>query len=241
MRRLLLSAALLATGACSSGSGSVSVEGIDPFGPVVSALWTIAPPIEGWWLDGSGELEALGELSFDPLALRDYAWSCAAHKAYWERRGALSAAVLDAEGDARCDALAALYDHQASGPDAYNVLSATTPISDELPAPGPVDAAEVFGYLSYRVDDRSACPAWDAEACAFVGGDASCGAEDQAWQVEATAFTIDAASDAEVVGTLAGDLEPIDGGGGDVPYGTISAEFRAATCEVDPGPVAVFF
>lgn len=231
VRYFALLVVLVTTPACSSGSGSVHVEGIDGFGAVSSAIWTVMPPVQLWFAESSGELTDFGEVAFDELGLRNYAVSCAARQDFLARWGELSEDVLDAEGEAWCDAMTSLDAHLSTERSTFHYFGAYAGATGELPASGPVD--DGGAALSYGKDAGSACPTWDADACAFTGGDASCGSEDQAWGVEPSAFEIASADEDEVVGSLEGELTALDGGSDDGPAGTISVTFRAATCAVD--------
>lgn len=239
MRPFFLSCVLLATSGCTSGSGSATVEGVEPFGAVLSALWTMTPPVPLWVVsaDGAG-LEELGEVWFDTLNLRSYLWSCEADQAYVERRSELSEAVVAADesgdADAWCEAVTALEDHEATLPAAWQRFSASSEVVAELPEPGDVSGAS--GVLTYAADDGAACPRWDAATCRYEGGDETCGELDETWFVEPSRYTLAEVDDTVVAGTLEGPLEPSTG---EDPVGSITVDFRATPCPVDAGAALV--
>jgi hypothetical protein len=239
VRRSALFCALLASSACSSGSGTVSVDGIDDFGPVGSALWLLSEPVPLWQIgDTADEPADLGEAWFDPLNLRDGLWSCAAEQAYVARWGELSTAALAAHGSgergAWCDAITELERHQATRPAAYRRFSAPWNTNGGETGSTPPEAgdaaADADGFLSYVEDAGEACPRWDAEACAYTGGDDTCADHTRYWWAEEGDFRIEEADEEVVAGSFEGTLVAVED---DAASGAISVDFRAAICELE--------
>ncbi len=231
MRPLLV---LFSLAACSSGSASVQVDGIDAFGAAPSAIWLVTEPVELWTLDlEAGTADALGPAELSPLNIRDYLWSCAADEAWlvdWTEASARAVTAIE-EGDdaALCEAATDLHAVSDRKPDAWHVLSAGL---EEIPAAVEPEegTSEAGGALSYNADDGDRCRAWDPDACAYTGDDSSCGDDDRTWFVGDGELVIDAVG-IGVHGSLAGTLVGGESGGTE---GAIEVTFDAAICEIPP-------